>query len=74
VGTIVRPNRQFIAKLHQELKTWEETFNEEAERFTGEVLLSREDELIKMNEQVDKWTDVAMKVTFIASYFSCGKP
>ena len=28
----------------------------------GETLLSREDELYRMNKQVDNWTDVALKV------------
>jgi len=48
--------------LFEDFKSWEETLNQEAEHFTGETLLSREDELYQMNRQVDGWTDVALKV------------
>ncbi|EDO47152.1 predicted protein, partial [Nematostella vectensis] len=56
------PSQKFISDLSEDMKAWEEVFNQEAERFTGEVLLAREDELYHMNKQVDKWTDVALKV------------
>ena len=56
------PDEQFIKSLFEDFKSWEETLNQEAEHFTGETLLSREDELYQMNRQVDGWTDVALKV------------
>lgn len=56
------PDKQFIKSLFEDLKSWEEVLNQEAEHFTGETLLSREDELYQMNRQVDGWTDVALKV------------
>ena len=56
------PDQQFIKSLFEDFKSWEETLNQEAEHFTGETLLSREDELYQMNKQVDGWTDVALKV------------
>lgn len=56
------PDQQFIKSLFEDFKSWEETLNLEAEHFTGETLLSREDELYQMNRQVDGWTDVALKV------------
>jgi len=48
--------------LFEDLKSWEETLNQEAEHFTGETLLSCEEELHQMNREVDGWTDVALKV------------
>ncbi|XP_032220070.1 axonemal dynein light chain domain-containing protein 1 [Nematostella vectensis] len=61
-GSVTIPSQKFISDLSEDMKAWEEVFNQEAERFTGEVLLAREDELYHMNKQVDKWTDVALKV------------
>ena len=56
------PDGQFMKNLFEDLKSWEETLNQEAEHFTGETLLSREEELYHMNKEVDGWTDVALKV------------
>lgn len=61
-GSVRPPDEQFIKNLFEDLKSWEETLNQEAEYFTGETLLSREEELHQMNKEVDKWTDVALKV------------
>lgn len=61
-GSVRPPDEQFIKNLSEDLKSWEETLNQEAEHFTGETLLSREDELYQMNREVDGWTDVALKV------------
>ena len=59
------PDQQFIKNLCEDLKHWEELLNQVAEKFTGETLLSREDELYNMNRQVDEWTDVALKVLLV---------
>ena len=61
------PDEQFIRGLCEDLKLWEDVLNHVAERFTGETLLSREDELDRMNRQVDGWTDVALKVSILSS-------
>ena len=61
-GSVRPPDQQFIKNLFEDLKSWEETLNQEAELFTGETLLSREEELHQMNKEVDYWTDVALKV------------
>ena len=61
-GSVRPPDEQFIKNLSEDLKSWEETLNQEAEHFTGETLLSCEDELYQMNREVDGWTDVALKV------------
>lgn len=61
-GSVRPPDGQLTKNLFEDLKTWEETLNQEAERFTGETLLSREEELYQMNKEVDGWTDVALKV------------
>lgn len=61
-GSVRPPDGQLIKNLFEDLKTWEETLNQEAEHFTGETLLSREEELYQMNKEVDGWTDVALKV------------
>ncbi len=44
------------------MKRWEEVINSEIERFSGDVLLSCEDDLIKMSKMVDDWSDVASKI------------
>ena len=61
-GSVRPPNEHLIKNLFEDLKTWEETLNQEAEHFTGETLLSREEELYQMNKEVDGWTDVALRV------------
>lgn len=61
-GSVRPPDQQFIKNLFEDLKSWEETLNQEAELFTGETLLSREEELHQMNKEVDYWTDVALKI------------
>ena len=61
-GSVRPPDGQLTKNLFEDLKTWEETLNQEAEHFTGETLLSREEELYQMNKEVDGWTDVALKV------------
>lgn len=44
------------------LKSWEEIFTSEAERFTGDILLSCEDDLLQLNTCVDLWIETAMKI------------
>lgn len=61
-GSVRPPDQQFIKNLFEDLKSWEETLNQEAEHFTGETLLTREEELLHMSKEVDGWTDVALKV------------
>lgn len=51
-----------IEKLFDTLKSWEDIFNQELERFTGDVLLSCEDDLLKLNNCMDNWIDVSFKV------------
>ena len=51
-----------IEKLFDTLASWEDIFNQELERFTGDVLLSCEDDLLKLNNCMDNWIDVSFKV------------
>ena len=51
-----------VQELFNVLKTWEEMFNSEAERFTGDALLSCEDDLLQLNTCVDLWVESAMKI------------
>ena len=44
------------------MKKWEEVFNNETERFSGDVLLSCEDDMVNMNKMVDSWSDIANKI------------
>lgn len=61
-GTVHTPARPTIAKLYEDMKHWEEVFNSEVERFSGDVLLSCEDDLLKMNDMVDNWSGTALKI------------
>lgn len=61
-GTVHPPVKQTIARLYDDMKRWEEVFNMEIERFSGDVLLSCEDDLLKMNAMVDSWNEVALKI------------
>ena len=51
-----------IHSLFNVLKSWEEIFNSEAERFTGDILLSCEDDLLQLSTCVDLWTESAVKI------------
>ena len=61
-GTVNPPEKPTIAKLYGDMKHWEEVFNSEIERFSGDILLSCEDDLLKMNATVDDWSEVALKI------------
>ena len=56
------PETSTISKLCENMKQWDEIFTTEIERFSGDVLLSSEDDLLKMTRLVDDWTDVASKI------------
>ena len=51
-----------LQSLFDVMKSWEEVFNSEMERFSGDVLLSHEDDLLKMTSSVDAWIGCAVKV------------
>ncbi|XP_065068274.1 axonemal dynein light chain domain-containing protein 1-like isoform X3 [Rhopilema esculentum] len=61
-GTVHPPEKDVVTKLHEDMKRWEEVFNSEVERFSGDVLLSSEDDLVKMNRFMDSWSEVALKI------------
>eukprot|EP00794_Sanderia_malayensis_P016078 gene16078-17701_t len=61
-GSVHPPDSQVVRKLNEDMKQWEEVFNTEIERFSGDVLLSYEDGLIKMSHMIDHWSDIANKI------------
>ena len=62
-GQVVKlPEQSKIAKLCEDIKNWEEVFNSEVERFSGDILLSCEDSLINMSTVVDNWNELALKI------------
>jgi len=61
-GVIHSPEQSTIAKLCTDMKNWEDVFNSEIERFSGDVLLSCEDSLVEMNIIVDDWNEAALKI------------
>lgn len=61
-GTVHPLQLTEVQTLFDVLKSWEEVFNIEAERFTGDTLLSCEDDLLQLNNCIDNWVEVALKI------------
>ena len=61
-GTVHPPETEYIQALFTDMKSWEETFNKESERFMGDVLLSCEDDLLQLNKCVDLWIQTASNI------------
>ena len=51
-----------IHGLFNTLKQWEDIFNSEAERFTGDILLSCEDDLLQLCTCVDLWAESGVSI------------
>ena len=61
-GSIHPPESEYIQALFNDMKSWEELFNSECERFMGDVLLSCEDNLLQLNKCVDMWIQTAVNI------------
>lgn len=61
-GTVHPPEDEYIKALFTDMKSWEEVFNKECERFMGDVLLTCEDDLLQLHKCVDSWNQTAAKI------------
>jgi len=62
-GTVHAFDVENLQSLFDALKSWEDVFNSEVERFSGDTLLSCEDDLLCLTNCVDSWAESARKVT-----------
>ncbi len=51
-GSGRQPDRSRLDQLWKEMQVWQAALNEESEHFTGEVLLTRQEELAGLNNLV----------------------
>lgn len=61
-GTVKVPTKVDLQNLFDVLKSWEDIFNTEVERFAGDVLLACEDDLLQLTTCMDNWIESAMRV------------
>ena len=61
-GTVQLPNRKKVERLWNDLKIWQNVINEEAEHFTGDILINSQDELKSLTSLVQKWTEVSLQL------------
>ena len=61
-NTVHAPTKDVALKLFDNVKSWEEVFNYEVERFSGDALLSCEDDLVNLNKFVDNWIDIGSRI------------
>lgn len=61
-GTVNVPAKEDLQNLFDVLKSWEELFNAEVERFAGDVLLACEDDLLQLTTCMDNWIESAMRL------------
>ncbi|KAL3870210.1 hypothetical protein ACJMK2_038289, partial [Sinanodonta woodiana] len=56
------PDEALQQALLQEIRKWEESLGHETEKFGGDVLLSGQEQLTFIRQQMEGWTEHAMKV------------
>ncbi|XP_056012057.1 axonemal dynein light chain domain-containing protein 1-like isoform X3 [Ostrea edulis] len=56
------PDETVLRMFLEEMRTWEEVLGKEAEKFGGDTLLNGQEKLSVIRQQMDGWTDNALKV------------
>ena len=56
------PPKKVIERLLIDIKQWEGIINEEAENFTGDILISRQEDIKSLASLVESWTEVSMQL------------
>ena len=56
------PSRKVIDRLLNDIKRWEAIVNEEAENFTGDILIGRQEEIKGLASLMEKWTEVSVQL------------
>lgn len=59
---IQAPSKKVIERLWSDIKRWEVVVNEEAENFTGDILIGRQEEIKDLASLVESWTEVAVQL------------
>ena len=54
------PNESQMEKLFSDIKVWQDIVNQEAENFTGDSLLNRQEELSSLTSLMEQWTEVSV--------------
>lgn len=61
-GVVQAPSKKVIERLWGDIKRWEDIINEEAENFTGDVLIGHQEEIKNLVSLVERWTEVSMQL------------
>ena len=61
-GVVQAPPRKVIERLLTDIKQWEATINEEAENFTGDILIGRQEDIKGLASLVESWTEVSVQL------------
>ena len=61
-GVVQAPPRKVIERLLTDIKQWEAIINEEAENFTGDILIGRQEDIKGLASLVESWTEVSVQL------------
>ena len=56
------PPKKVIERLLSNIKGWEDIINKEAENFTGDILIGRQEEIKGLTSLMESWTDVSVRL------------
>ena len=61
-GVVQAPPKKVVERLLTDIKQWEGIVNEEAENFTGDILIGRQEEIKGLTSLMEKWTEVSVQL------------
>ena len=56
------PPKKVIERLLTDIKQWEAIINEEAENFTGDILIGRQEDIKGLASLVESWTEASVQL------------
>ena len=61
-GVVQAPPKKVIERLLSDVKHWQDVVNEEAENFTGDILIGRQEEIKSLSSLMESWTEVSVQL------------
>ena len=61
-GVVHAPPKKVIERLLNDIKQWEAIINEEAENFTGDILIGHQEDIKSLASLVESWTEVSVQI------------
>ena len=61
-GVVQAPPKKMIERLLSDIKRWQDVINKEAENFTGDILIGRQEEIKSLSSLMESWTEVSVQL------------